>query len=279
MLEVRNLTKFFGGLAAVRDVSFEVRRGQIFGFIGPNGAGKTTLFNMIAGTYKPTSGQVLSCGRNITGYPSFRLVHEGIARTHQVVRPFRAMTVLDNVRVGAHFGRQGGDHKSAADRAMDALREVGLHHLTDSSAHVLSVGNQKKLEVARALATDPELLLCDEICGGLTRAETDAMLDLLRQIRDRGTTIMYVEHDVRAITAVCDRILVLNYGKKLSEGTPNEIQLDPAVIEAYLGAAPKGWNGKEVSEGTPEKVQNDPADIETYPGASAPRAKTGTDDE
>ena len=105
------------------------------------------------------------------------------------------------------------------------------------------------------------------------------MLDLLRQIRDRGTTIMYVEHDVRAITAVCDRILVLNYGKKLSEGTPNEIQLDPAVIEAYLGAAPKGWNGKEVSEGTPEKVQNDPADIETYPGASAPRAKTGTDDE
>ncbi len=242
ILQVKNLTKFFGGLAAVRDVSFEVRPGQIFGFIGPNGAGKTTLFSMIAGALKPTSGQVLCRGRDITGLPAFRLVHEGIARTHQVVRPFRAMTVLENVEVGAYFGRAGMGDQSARERAMDALRSVGLHDQTNTPAYVLSVGNQKKLEVARALATGPDILLCDEICGGLTRNETETMLDLLRQIRARGTTIMYVEHDVKAITAVCDRILVLNYGQKLAEGTPEEIQLDPAVITAYLGVAPKGWD-------------------------------------
>ena len=226
-------------MAAVRDVSFEVRRGQIFGFIGPNGAGKTTLFNMIAGTYKPTSGQVLCRGKDVTGLRSFRLVREGIARTHQIVRPFRTMTVMQNVQVGASFGRPAGQ-KLPPEVAMDVLRSVGLHDHAETPAYVLSVGNQKKLEVARALATSPEILLCDEICGGLTHAETAAMLDLLRQIRAGGTTIMYVEHDVKAITAVCDRILVLNYGERLAEGTPEQIQLDPAVIEAYLGVAPKG---------------------------------------
>jgi len=242
ILQVNHLTKFYGGLAAVRDVSFEVRRGQIFGFIGPNGAGKTTLFNLIAGAQKPTTGQVLCRGKDVTGLRSFRLVQEGIARTHQIVRPFRNMTVLQNVQVGAYFGRQSADHKLPPEVAMEVLRSVGLHDQADTPAYVLSVGNQKKLEVARALATRPEILLCDEICGGLTHAETAAMLDLLRQIRAGGTTIMYVEHDVKAITAVCDRILVLNYGEKLAEGTAEQIQLDPAVIEAYLGSAPKGWD-------------------------------------
>ena len=228
-------------MAAVQNVSFEVRRGQIFGFIGPNGAGKTTLFSMIAGAQKPTSGQVLCRGKDVTGLRSFRLVQEGIARTHQIVRPFRTMSVLQNVQVGAYFGR-GEDHNLGPKSAMEVLRSVGLHDLANTPAYVLSVGNQKKLEVARALATNPEILLCDEICGGLTHAETAAMLDLLRKIRDRGITIMYVEHDVKAITAVCDRILVLNYGRKLSEGTPEKIQNDPAVIEAYLGSAPKGWD-------------------------------------
>ena len=230
-------------------MSFEVRRGQIFGFIGPNGAGKTTLFSMIAGACKPTSGEVFSRGKDITGLPSFRLVHEGIARTHQVVRPFRNMTVLENVEVGAYFGRRVEHDKGGRERALEALRRVGLQRLADTPAFVLSVGHQKKLEVARALATSPDLLLCDEICGGLTRAETEAMLGLLREIRARGTTIMYVEHDVKAITAVCDRILVLNYGRKLSEGSPEKIQNDPAVIEAYIGtsavAAKKGDNAEQ----------------------------------
>jgi branched-chain amino acid transport system ATP-binding protein len=242
ILQVNQLTKFYGGLAAVKDVSFEVRRGQIFGFIGPNGAGKTTLFNLIAGAQEPTSGQVLCRGKDITGLPAFRLVQKGIARTHQIVRPFRTLTVLQNVKVGSHFGRHGVGHTVASENAIEVLRAVGLQDLADTPAYTLSVGQQKKLEVARALATGPDILLCDEICGGLTHAETYAMLDLLREIRRRGTTIMYVEHDVKAITAVCDRILVLNYGQKLAEGTPQEIQLDPAVIEAYIGAAPKVIN-------------------------------------
>ena len=236
ILEVEKLTKYFGGLAAVKDVSFEVRQGQIFGFIGPNGAGKTTLFGMIAGAIKPSAGKIRRSGKDITGLRPFKLVKTGIARTHQIVRPFREMTVLENVQVAAHFGRNAVASATAArDRAMQVLTSVGLETAATNPASILSVGNQKRLEIARALATQPDLLLCDEICGGLTHSETAAMLQLLRRIRDNGTTIMYVEHDVKAITAVCDRILVLNYGRKLAEGTPDHIQNNPAVIEAYLG--------------------------------------------
>ena len=236
ILEVEGLTKYFGGLAAVKDVSFKVRDGQIFGYIGPNGAGKTTLFSMIAGALRPSAGKIRHSGKDITGLRPFKLVKTGIARTHQIVRPFREMTVMENVQVAVHFGRKAVTSAAGArEHAMQVLAAVGLEKLANSAASILSVGNQKRLEIARALATHPDVLLCDEICGGLTHSETAAMLELLRRIRDQGTTILYVEHDVKAITAVCDRILVLNYGRKLAEGAPDHIKNDPAVIEAYLG--------------------------------------------
>jgi len=225
----------------LKDVSFDVPEKQICGFIGPNGAGKTTLFSVITGAHKPSGGKVTLRGQDITGIASAVLVKKGVTRTHQVVRPFRAMTVLENVQLAVHYGRRAVNRASAArEHAMATLKMVGLEQRANRLASELPLGDQKRLEVARALATFPELILLDEICGGLNASETRVMLDLILRIREQGTTIMYVEHDMKAIMSVCDRITVLNFGQKLAEGRPQEIQNNEAVIEAYLGKSTLG---------------------------------------
>ena len=235
LLSVERLTKYFAGLAALRDVSFEVEEGRICGLIGPNGAGKTTLFSIIAGSISPSSGTITYSGKDVTRWKSFQAVRAGVARTHQITRPFRSMTTRQNVEVGLHFGCGPASGSTFLGEVAEILEGVGLARVADSPAASLSVGDQKRLELARTLAAKPKLLLCDEVCSGLTETEMNEVLELLRRIRERGTTILYVEHNMRAIMSTCDQVVVLNFGEKLTEGPPLKIQNDPAVIEAYLG--------------------------------------------
>jgi branched-chain amino acid transport system ATP-binding protein len=237
LLEVNRISKNFGGVAALSDVSLSVEKGEIVGLMGANGAGKTTLFSVISGFYPPTSGSVRFKGEEIQSLKSFKVCRKGLVRTFQVVRPFKEMTVLKNVAVGKLFGKdQYRDRQSADKDAHRILEFVGLSEKAHALAKELSLADHKRLEMARALAANPELLLLDEVLAGLTPTETAEAMDVVREIRkELGITILMVEHVMKAVIGLCERIVVIHYGRKIAEGTPKEISENPDVIEAYLG--------------------------------------------
>ena len=233
LFEVRNLVKYFGGLAAVNNVSFQVEKGEIFGLIGPNGSGKTTIFNLISNYHPVSSGSVHFEGRDITGLKTHKICNLGLSRTFQVVKPLGRLTVLDNV-IAAAFSKAATKHE-ARDTALETLEFCGLMHRKDVLAKSLPIGERKRLEITRAMATKPKLLLLDETAAGLNPSELDAAIELIKKIREKGVTIIIVEHIMRVIMTISDRIHAINFGQTIAEGTPQEVADNPAVIEAYLG--------------------------------------------
>jgi branched-chain amino acid transport system ATP-binding protein len=233
ILEIKHVSKFFGGLAANSDVSFSLTTGMIMGLIGPNGAGKTTLFNCITGYYPPSKGDILFKGKPIHNLEPDAICKLGMVRTWQKVRPLAKMTVVDNVMVGALC--RTGSLRKARELALEQIRVVKLEHKSNFLAGGLTIGERKKLEVARVLATGPKLLLLDEVMGGLNPAESEELIRLILEIKQRGITQMVIEHDMKAIMRISDRIVVLNSGEKLAEGSPQEVVNNPEVVKAYLG--------------------------------------------
>jgi branched-chain amino acid transport system ATP-binding protein len=239
LLELRNVSRSFGGLTAVRAVSLDVAAGEIVGLIGPNGAGKTTLFNLICGSYRPNSGTILFDGVDVTRLAPYARCKLGIARTFQLVRPFPNLTVLQNVAVGSVYGRHPADSRRAAEAAArQTLLLLGLFDRADLRARNLTLVDRKRLELARALATGPKLLLLDELLAGLNPSEVIAAMDLVRRVRDTGVTIVMVEHLVKALFGISDRVAVLSAGEKICEGTPEFVARDARVVDAYLGTTP-----------------------------------------
>ena len=248
LLEVRELEKSFGGVAAISDLSFAVPEGQVYPVIGPNGAGKTTLFNMLSGVYVPSGGAIEFAGTSLVGLPPHRVAEQGIARTFQNLQIFFNMTVLENVMVGCHLRAHSGLYRAALrlpgvvreeqrirEWAREALAFCGLEHLADRPADALPYGELKRIEIARALASNPRLLLMDEPAAGLNDTETVELRQLVRRICDSGVTVLLVEHNMGLVMEVSDTVLVLDYGSKLAEGTTREVQNDPRVVAAYLG--------------------------------------------
>jgi branched-chain amino acid transport system ATP-binding protein len=253
LLSLNRLVKNFGGLTAVNNVSFDVEEGTISGLIGPNGAGKTTVFNLITGIYSPDQGEILFNGKSISGSRAYKIVSLGIARTFQTIRLFQNLAVIENVLAGCHLHLRSGvlssllhtpaqkaEERDALDKALYFLDFVGLRGQEMVLAKNLSYGNQRLLEIARALATRPELLILDEPAGGMNDRETAQLVTLIRRIRDGGITVLLIEHDMTLVMEVCERIVVLEYGSKIAEGSPDEIRQDKRVIEAYLGSE-KEW--------------------------------------